>query len=330
MQKSHSQIPSLASVAFLRVGYTGVWNSQFTFPCCLSHGLLTQCSMCLYSRSNRIIYIKTRPVLVCSNQFSHCIVVLWQSSSRGGGSSKSRWTRHEMMDVCGWGQRYLPRVSTGTAAGLLALGQLFRTHWSYKNHEGIEAFLSYCSAVGRSKRERKDQLPLKAGGREASPAGLPFCLLAAKNCTAFGFPLSCGKFMDIKGETISWLYCSLWDIHILSFFWSGFSWAEKAKNILAGLLLLFRWKAAQFRSCSADSTDLRCSKIHCEAGLEQWQWIWNRLLMLCFPFILVTPNTVLSNSTEMMSWYELLWAALVKRKEALNNWLKLLACQKIG
>lgn len=56
IEKSHFQMPSLASVAFLHIGYTGVWNNQFTFPC-LSHGLLTQYSMCLCSRNtNRIIY----------------------------------------------------------------------------------------------------------------------------------------------------------------------------------------------------------------------------------------------------------------------------------
>lgn len=84
-----------------------------------------------------------------------------------------------------------------------------------QSHKGIEGSLSFCSAVGRSKREMKDQLPLKERGREAFPVGLTYCSLAAKNCTAFAFPLSCGKFMDINEEIIPWII--LWSLGNLHF-----------------------------------------------------------------------------------------------------------------
>lgn len=57
-----------------------------------------------------------------------------------------------------------------------------------KAHKGIEGFLSYCSAIGRSKRERKDQFPLKERGREASPAGLTHCSLLPKIVQPLSFP----------------------------------------------------------------------------------------------------------------------------------------------
>lgn len=149
-------------------------------------------------------------------QISFLIALLFYDNSAPGLEDLPSPAGHST--GCGWGQRHLPRVSTGTADGLLAPGELCRTHWANKNHRGIERFLSYCSAVGRSKWERKDQLPLKERGREASPAGLTLCSLAAKNCTAFAFPVSCGKFMGINGEIISLLYWGLLDIHILLFF----------------------------------------------------------------------------------------------------------------
>lgn len=215
VQKSHSQIPSLASVASLVTLGCETANSHFLAVCLVAYWPNAQC-VCVPGLTELFIH-KPDPFLFV--QISFLIALLSYDNSVPGLEDLPSPTGHSR----GWctsvaGDKGTCHVWDRDSSWAAGTRRALQDSLGLKNHRGIEGLLFYRRDVGRSKRERKDQLPWKERGRESSPAGLTHCSLAAKNCTAFAFPLPCGKFMNIIGEIISWLYCGLWDTHILHFF----------------------------------------------------------------------------------------------------------------